>query len=194
VLGIIVYAVLQTKSHGASTHLTGTPLTTPSALKPAANQLKVGTQAPDFTLRDINGKTYSLASQRGHPVFLEFFAVWCPHCQHEAPIIQSLAQQNVKKGVRMWMILANPYGPDYDASYGQDTTPATKRDVLNFQSLYGETLPKLVDPNFHVVNEYGVSAYPGLYVIDKHGKIVYSSSGETPASTLQTAINRGLNS
>src|SRR5947209_128002 len=65
-------------------------LTVAADLNPAPNQLAVGTKAPNFTLHDASGKSYSLAAQRGHPVFLEFFAVWCPVCQGEAPTIAKI--------------------------------------------------------------------------------------------------------
>jgi peroxiredoxin len=154
--------------------------------------LKVGTTAPDFTLHDAQGNGHSLADQRGHPVVLEFFAVWCPHCQREAPIINALANQYSAKGVRVWSILANPYGPNYDRSFGQDTTPASASDLEWFAKNFHEHVPQLIDPSFHVVNTYGVSSYPGIYVIDGRGKIVHASAGEQPESALSDAINSTL--
>lgn len=194
VLIIAVYAYLQTQGHKTTTNSTGPAITVAGDYNPKPNQFKVGTMAPNFTLKDINGKSYSLAAQKGHPVFLEFFAVWCPHCQHEAPIMQSISKQYAPKGVRVWSVLANPYGPNYDASLGQDKTPASKQDLKDFSSLFGEHVPQLVNPTFNVVNEYGISSYPGLYVIDKTGKIVYSNSGETPKSALTAAIDKALKS
>jgi peroxiredoxin len=194
VLIIAGYGFYQANAHKTTTNSSGPALTDPSKYNPKGAMLKVGATAPDFTLKDINGKSYNLAAQKGHPVFLEFFAVWCPHCQHEAPIVQKLSTQYASKGVRVWSVLANPYGPNYDASLGQDRSAATKQDVQQFSSLYSQYDPKLIDPSFNVVNEYGISSYPGLYVIDKTGKIVYSNSGETPQSALTSAINKALKS
>jgi|SRR5579875_495551 len=185
---IIVYAVIQ--STGGSTAASNGPaLTNPNDLTASGNVLPAGTKAPNFTLKGVNGKTYTLASQRGDRVVLEFFAVWCPHCQHEAPIMEKLAKTYQPKGVTMWMILANPYGPNYDTSGGFDTALATKKDVLNFGKLYGETLPKLINPNFSVVNKYDAASYPSIYVINSKGVITYSQAGDQPYGMLASAIN-----
>jgi peroxiredoxin len=189
IAGIVVFAVIRANQAGSTARSSGPALTAATdPSKGPQNQLAVGTRAPGFALKDINGKAYSLAVQQGHPVVLEFFAVWCPHCQAMAPIFQRLDRQYAAKGVRFWQVLASPYGPNYDNSYGQDTTTVTRADVQNFAKTYHEYLPKLVDPTFKVVDEYGINGFPGIYVIDKNGVIRYSNSGEQPYSTLSKAI------
>jgi peroxiredoxin len=191
--GIIITGIVRANAASSSRSAThGAALTNAAALNPAASLLSTGSVAPSFTLKDVNSKTYSLAAQRGHPVLLEFFAVWCPHCQHEAQTIQQINQKFAAKGVRVWSILANPYGPNYDNSFGTDTTPATKGDLAWFSRTFGEHVPQLVDPSFHVVNEYGVSGYPGIYVINKQGVIVNARSGEQSYATLAQALDRAL--
>lgn len=46
--------------------------------------------APPFTVTDMNGQTVSLASLKGKPVFLNFWATWCPPCVGEMPDIQRM--------------------------------------------------------------------------------------------------------
>lgn len=193
VVGIIVYALIRanTVNHPVH-HAGGPPLTNPNDLHPAATMLAAGGPAPNFTLHGVDGGTYGLAAQRGHPVLLEFFAVWCPHCQHEAPIIERLKGRYVPHGVRVWSILANPYGPNYDQSYGQDRTLASRPDLLWFSWTFGEHVPHLVDPSFKVVNEYGINDYPGIFVLDRKGMIVYAQSGEQSYKALATALNKTL--
>lgn len=188
----VIAVVVFTRANPISKSATGPPITTPGAYQPNANLLKVGTKAPNFTLKGVDGKSYSLAAQRGHPVVLEFFAVWCPHCQAEAPTIQKLADKYRSQGVRVWSILSNPYGPNYDNSYGLDRTPASAYDLKYFARTYREHVPQLISPNFAVPNEYGVHAYPGIYVINKKGVITHTSSGERPQSVLDNAINSAL--
>jgi peroxiredoxin len=170
----------------------GPGLTNANDLNPVANQIKVGKTAPNFTLKDINGHTYTLAAQHGHPVVLEFFAVWCPICQAEAPAIAQIESSYASKGVRVWSVLANPYGKDYETSGNTDTRLAQKSDMTWFAQHFNVHHPQLVDPNFHVVNEYGIGNYPGLYVIDPKGKIIFSNAGKYPYNTLANELNTAL--
>jgi peroxiredoxin len=184
--------VVFTRANPLIKSATGAPVTTPGAYQPKANLLKVGTKAPNFTLKGVDGKSYSLAAQRGHLVVLEFFAVWCPHCQAESSVIRQIQAAYAPKGVRIWAILASPYGPNYDKSNGTDLTLATKDDLAWFRRTFHEDVPMLVDPKFSVMKQYGNNGYPGIFVIDRNGVIVSSTSGEESYSVLAKALDKGL--
>jgi peroxiredoxin len=188
IAGILGYVALK----NATAPPQGPGLTDPNKLYPVANQIAVGKTAPNFTLKDINGHKYTLSKERGHPVLLEFFAVYCPICQAEAPTIAQIQKTYGPKGVVVWSILSNPYGRDYENSGGTDTRLANKGDMTWFAQHFNVHHPQLVDPNFHVVNEYGIQAYPGLYVIDPKGKVVFSKSGNYPYQTLADNLNTAL--
>ena len=51
--------------------------------------LSVGTVAPSFTLKDIDGKSVSLSDFRGKQVVLHFWASWCPDCREETPQLKA---------------------------------------------------------------------------------------------------------
>ena len=51
--------------------------------------LAVGTVAPSFTLKDIDGKAVSLSDFRGKQVVLHFWASWCPDCREETPQLKA---------------------------------------------------------------------------------------------------------
>lgn len=189
VLAILAYAVL--RQSGTST---AARLSDPQTLNPAAQQLAVGQKAPDFALRDASGKSYSLAAQQGHPVVLEFFAVWYPMCHAEAPAIARLTKDFVPKGVRVWSVLANPYGKNYELSGKTDLSLATKADLTWYAQEYNVHHPQLVDPNFQTVNQYGINDYPGLYIIDGKGVIRYSSAGQRPYTVLARQLRTLLGS
>jgi cytochrome oxidase Cu insertion factor (SCO1/SenC/PrrC family) len=55
---------------------------------PPFKQQKVA--APNFSLDDIQGKTFKLSSQRGNPVIIFFGATWCPACRGEMPNYKAL--------------------------------------------------------------------------------------------------------
>ena len=187
VAAVLVYALVRTNSSTASSGLTD-----PNALNPRSSLLSTGTSAPDFVLKNSNGTSHHLAAQRGHPVLLEFFAVWCPVCQGEAPTMKQLTSTYVPKGVRVWSILANPYGRNYEDSGQTDLRLANNGDLAWFAQKFGVHHPQLIDPKFKVVNEYGVGAYPGLYVVNSKGVISYAAEGHQSYGTLAKALNRAL--
>lgn len=192
VCAILIYGIVSGATHSSSSSAPG--LTDPNALNPAPSMLSVGQQAPDFTLRDNSGKTYRLSSQRGHPVLLEFFAVWCPVCQAEAPTIARLTRAYTARGVRVWGILASPYGKDYETSGRTDLRLAGHTDLTWYAYQFNVHHPQLIDPNFVVVNQYGVSAYPGLYVVNGKGVISHVASGRESYAALSQALDSALRS
>ncbi|WP_231376010.1 peroxiredoxin family protein [Prevotella sp. AGR2160] len=46
---------------------------------------KVGTKAPDFKMKTIDGKNFKLSSLKGKVVVLDFWASWCPDCRRDMP-------------------------------------------------------------------------------------------------------------
>ena len=50
----------------------------------------VGEPAPDFTLVDLKGKTWTLSELKGQVIFVNFWATWCPPCREEMPSMQHL--------------------------------------------------------------------------------------------------------
>ena len=180
----IIVAALLSQSSGPRTP----GLTNPNALNPAQNMLPVRSTAPDVDLATVDGRHYRLSALRGHPVLLEFFAVWCPHCQREAPILNRIDQTFASRGLRSLLILANPYGHNYDVSGGTDRRLATGADIAWFQQTFRVANPILIDPTFATVNRYGVNGYPTIYVLDREGVIRSATSGEVPYQQLAAAV------
>jgi peroxiredoxin len=61
----------------------------------------IGKPAPDWTMPTSTGGTLSLSSLRGKPVYLNFFATWCPPCKDEAPFINKMQQQYAARGLQV---------------------------------------------------------------------------------------------
>jgi peroxiredoxin len=187
VIAIAIYVYVQTTSNG---RLKG--LADPTTLNPATALLGTGMKAPDFTLTDTTGRTYHLAAQRGHPVLLEFFAVWCPVCHAEAPTLSKITRIYESHGVRVWSVLSNPYGPSYETSSRSNLTLAQAADLQWFAQTYNVRHPQLIDPNFATVNRYGIGSYPGLYLVDKSGVIRLAHDGSLNYGVLSHALDRAL--
>ncbi len=189
VLIVILAALVFARSFGRSQPTaSGQALTNPANLAPAPNQLAVGTAAPDFDLATTDGQHYRLSSLRGQPVLLEFYAVWCPHCQAEAPVMTKLSSTFGPKGLKVLSILASPYGRDYETSNGTNLNPATAADLAWYAQTFAVTFPMLIDPTFATVNQYGINSYPTIYLVDGNGIVRYVGTGEVAYDTLSTAI------
>jgi len=157
VIAAIVIAALVLNQPSSQT----TALVDPNALSSPPTQLAIGSKAPNFDSATIDGKHYTLAGQHGHPVLMEMFAVWCPHCQAESAVLNQLDKSYASKGLRSFSVLASPFGKDYDTSRGTDTRLADKSDITWFKNTFNVAHPILVDRNFATANKYGLVNGPG---------------------------------
>jgi thioredoxin-dependent peroxiredoxin len=177
--------------------LTGTPTTSPAAttapISPTASQLtptatvsptqttataalQVGSPAPAFQLADQNGQVVSLASLKGKPVLLNFWATWCPFCQAERPAIQQIYNNWQSKG--LVVLTADLIG----------TLPTeTSANLISFMNSHGYTFPVLMDTNAAVAKAYGVKATPTNVLIDKNGIIFEIQVGGYPSLAAEEA-------
>ncbi len=130
------------------------------AFRPAAfdrpARPEVGYLAPDFTLRDLEGKEVTLSEYRGKTVFINFWATWCPPCRAEMPEIKKLHEQMpdlVILGVNM------------------GHTEASPQDVARFMKRYGYTWRVPFDADGRVSERYSVLSIPTSFFIGPDGVI-----------------------
>lgn len=123
---------------------------------------RVGAVAPAFTLRrlDAPGKV-SLASYRGKPVVLNFWASWCEPCKSEAAVLERDWTSYRNRGVVF-------LGVDY-----HDLAP----DARRFVTAHALTFPMLRDGSGKVTGSYGISQVPETYVLSRQGKVVAHLAG-----------------
>ncbi|MHB8470461.1 MAG: TlpA family protein disulfide reductase [Gaiellaceae bacterium] len=131
---------------------------------------KIGGPAPNFTLKRIDGGgTVALASLRGRPVVINFWASWCVPCKGEAPLLERAAQRYKARGVVF-------LGIDY-----HDVTS----DARTFLAHHGVTYPTLQDGSGAVGDRYGLTGVPETYFVDRRGRLV----GSHIAGTIQDRQN-----
>lgn len=151
---------------------------------PAPAAIAVGQNAPTFAVSSTGGE-FDLATTT-KPVFLEVFATWCPHCQHEVPVLDSLYH---KYGNEMAFIAVS------GAALGMDSeTPENQADVLAFAQRFGVQYPIAFDGQLNVAKSYLKDGFPQLVMIDSAKKIHYISSGEVSAADLEKAIKSTISS
>jgi len=117
---------------------------------------RLGYPAPDFALRDLQGRVHSLSQQRGKIVFLNLWATWCPPCREEMPSMEKLYRQ-----------LA---GPDFTMlAVSEDTDHAAVEAFVREMRL---SFPVLLDAAGNLPHRLGITGYPETFVIDRQGNIV----------------------
>jgi len=136
----------------------------------------VGSQAPDFTLDDTNGKAVSLHDLRGKVVLLDFWASWCGPCRELTPYIQYIHEQMGDKGV---VVLGLNDGEDLDT-------------VNQFMKEESITFPELLGCEPDVAMSYFLDGFPTTVVIDRQGKIVYYEDGFRSTLDIVNAVKRTL--
>src|SRR5512139_2468506 len=72
----------------------------PAAAALEGSKLKKGQPAPDFTLKDLDGKVVKLSDFRGKKVvLLDFWATWCNICKREMPVLERVYKEYRDRGV-----------------------------------------------------------------------------------------------
>ncbi len=118
--------------------------------------VRIGTAAPDFTLRDMNGDPVTLSSLRGKVVLVNFWATWCPPCRAEKPTMERL--HHVFEGQDFVILAVNT-----------ENDPMAVREYLGRNPL---SFPVLLDNEGRVQNLYGVFRFPESFLIGKDGMIL----------------------
>ncbi|MBP1710000.1 MAG: resA [Deltaproteobacteria bacterium] len=114
------------------------------------------TQAPDFTLKDLQGKTFRLSAQRGKPVLIFFGTTWCPGCRAEIPKYKEVHKTYSPRGL--------------EVIYINIMEPAKK--VIRFAQSNSLPYRTLLDEDGSVGNAYSVIGVPMIMLLDKAGNIV----------------------
>ncbi len=138
--------------------------------------LAAGIRAPEFELKALDGKRFSLTEElaRG-PVVLAFFKVSCPTCQYAFPFLERLFKAYGSKGITLVGVSQN------DA-----------KETAAFAKDFGVTFPLLLDDThrYPVSNAYGLTNVPTIFWIAQDGEIEISSVGWVKADFEQ--INRKM--
>jgi peroxiredoxin len=113
---------------------------------------------PEFTLKDLSGKTWTFSELRGKVVLVNFWATWCPPCRKEMPDLETLYGRFGSKGFVVLGI------SDEEVA---KVEPFIRERKVSF--------PVLLDPGRKVNEMFVVEGIPKSFVYDREGKLVAQS-------------------
>lgn len=132
---------------------------------------QVSQTAPDWTEPLSTGGTLTLSSLRGKPVYLNFFATWCPPCKDEAPFINKMQRQYAVRGLHV---------------VGVDELESA-RQAESFRKQFHLVYPAVVDGGT-LQRQYLVNGLPVHVFIGRDGVIRKIVAGEMAHAEIQEAV------
>lgn len=176
ILGVLaVLAVGYWKLYGSRAAVT--PVSAPQKL------LGVGDPAPPFDIRTETGEVKS-TKLAGKAWLVEVLAVWCPHCQHEAPWLTDV-EKKYDGRIAVVGIIGSPFS--FDGS-----TPVSQGDVTKFAADFGAGYPIGFDLSGANPNPYLRGGFPSLTLVAPDGKVAWVTAGEVDPKVLDQHINAVL--
>lgn len=142
------------------------------------NQVKLeiglaqGKLAPDFTLKNIDGKEVKLSDYRGKTVIVNFFGVWCGWCIKEMPGFMKVYNEYKSKNVELVVV---------DNGDNLNT-------VVNYLKTNKFDIKPLMDSESKVVKQYRVQGFPTTFILDKDGVIKAAHSGYMDENQLRSTL------
>ncbi len=142
----------------------------------AGSKGPVGRAAPALPSQRLSGSPVSLASLRGEPALVVFWASWCTPCEQEAPALERFWRGLVARGGAHATLVAVDFS---------DPSPANARAFVH---RYGWTFPVLRDPEELSGQRYGVRNLPTTFAIDAQGRIRGTLHGPQSEASLARAL------
>jgi len=134
-------------------------------VKTASTMLPLGTQAPDFSLVNVDGRTVSAKDfQDASAMLVIFMCNHCPFVIHVAEELANLANEYQQKGVAVVGISSNDV-----ENFPQDSP----EQMVHEAEQRGYTFPYLYDEDQQVARAYRAACTPDFFVFDAAQQLVY---------------------
>jgi cytochrome c biogenesis protein CcmG/thiol:disulfide interchange protein DsbE len=149
----------------------------PGATAPAVKLQEALRSAPDFSLKDSEGKEVRLSDYAGQVVALNFWATWCSPCRSEVPWLNDLQIKNAAKGFSV-------IGISMDEQGWTVVKPFLSKLTVNYRVVIG---------NRETSRLYGgVDVLPSTFLIDRAAKIVSAYVGVVNRNGFERDLERLL--
>jgi len=141
----------------------------------AQKHAALGAPAPSFSEPTVAGTTLTMASLAGKPVWLNFFATWCPPCNEEAPAVSAVASEYSAAGLQV---------------VGVDVLENADK-AKQFVDKHHLGYPAVVDAG-SLRDAYNINGMPVNVFIDKSGVVRAIEIGELSRSEMEADVKKVL--
>ena len=143
----------------------------------AARPVKDRPKAPDFSLKDADGKVVKLSDYKGKVVLLDFWATWCGPCKIEIPWFMQFEREHKDKGFSV-------IGVAMDDDGWNAVKPFIQQVGVNYRVVLGD------DSTAQMYG--GVDALPTTFLIDRGGSIAAVHQGLASKQDFENGIEELL--
>ncbi len=137
-----------------------------------ASPQEVSFPASALSLTDVGGAPVALDDLEGQVVLANTWAMWCPPCRQEMPVLEAYYRRHRAQG---FVLVGINIGETADR-------------VREFAGQYALSFPLWLDPDEQALRAFRSTALPTTLVIDRSGTVRLAWSGATCASRLESAV------
>lgn len=130
-----------------------------------------GRRAPALPREHLSGPPVTLATLRGAPALVTFWASWCGPCTKEAPELEHFAQTSTGRGKLVAV--------DWSDS---------RSEAQRFIQRHAWTFPVLRDDQGSIGLNYGLTNLPTTFLLDAKGHILQALKGPQTVKSLEHAL------
>lgn len=137
---------------------------------PLLAAVEIGSPAPEFSVKDINGNSVSLAEMRGNYVVLEWFNIGCPYVRkhYNNSDMQSLQKLFVDNKIS-WITINSTAESHQDFRNLEESKKLVAKLGINSSAF-------VLDVSGEIGRSFGAKTTPHLYIIDPKGTLVYQGA------------------
>lgn len=141
----------------------------------ATHHAAIGAAAPGFSEPTVDGATLTMASLAGKPLWLNFFATWCPPCNEEAPAVAAVQGEFAARGLQV---------------VGVDVLENAAK-AKEFVDKHHLNYPAVVDEGA-LRDAYDINGMPVNVFIDKDGIVRSIEIGELTRAEMEADVKKIL--
>ena len=126
-------------------------------------KLNRGDKAPDFTLKGVDDKTYSLSDFAGKEGVLILFM--CNHCPYVKAKMDTIVKLHENYRDKVAFVGINSNDPEYEGEGMENMKAFAKEWNMQF--------PYVLDETQEIAKAYGATCTPDPFLFDKDQKLVF---------------------